>query len=147
MQSLKQKSADLTKLVNINLERCRKKLQIENETLEKVKKKDKYKVYGDLITANIYRIEPGMREIECENFYSPECEKVKIPLKYDLTASQNAQRCYPKETKNQREMNLKEIDYLESVAEAITLAETGAEIGMIREELAETGYIKRRGTK
>lgn len=156
MQSLKQKSADLTKLVNINLERCRKKLQIENETLEKVKKKDKYKVYGDLITANIYRIEPGMREIECENFYSPECEKVKIPLKYDLTASQNAQRCYTKytkektaetETKKQREMNLKEIDYLESVAEAITLAETGAEIGMIREELAETGYIKRRGTK
>ncbi len=156
MASLKQKSADLTKLVNSNLERCRRKLQIENETLEKVKKKEKYKIYGDLITANIYRIEAGMREIECENFYSPECEKIKIPLKYDLTPSQNAQRCYIKytkektaeaETKKQREINLKEIDYLESVSEAITLAETGTEIAMIREELAETGYVKRKISK
>ncbi len=156
MQSLKQKSGDLMKFVNNNLERCLKKLQIENETLEKAKNKEKFKIYGDLITANLYRIEQGMKHIECENFYSETGETVKIPLKDDLTPAKNAQRYYTKytkektaeaETAKQKELNLKEIDYLESVKEAIELAESGAEIAMIREELTEQGYLKHRGGK
>lgn len=156
MHSLKQKSGDLMKFVNNNIERCQKKLQIENETLEKAKGKDKYKIYGDLITANIYRITQGMKHIECENFYSENCETVKIPLKDDLTPSKNAQNYYKKytkektaeeETKKQKELNLKEIDYLESIKEAIELAESGAEISLIRDELAEQGYLKNRGGK
>lgn len=156
MQSLKQKSGDLMKFVNNNLERCLKKLQIENETLEKAKNKEKFKIYGDLITANLYRIQQGMKYIECENFYSETGETVKIALKDDLTPSKNAQRYYTKytkektaeaETAKQKELNLKEIDYLESVKEAIELAESGAEIAMIREELTEQGYLKHRGGK
>ena len=156
MHSLKQKSSDLMKFVNNNLERCLKKLQIENETLEKAKNKDKFKIYGDLITANIYRIEQGMKHIECENFYSENGETVKIPLKDDLTPAKNAQRYYTKYTKEktaeevtkkQKELNLKEIDYLESVKESIELAESGLEIGLIRQELTEQGYLKQRGSK
>ena len=154
MQSLKQKSGDLTKFINNNLERCRKKLQLENEILEKAKKREKYKIYGDLITANIYRITQDMTELECENFYSENAEIVTIPLKTDLSPAKNAQRYYIKYTKEktaeeetlkQKELNLKELDYLESVKEAIELAESGAEISMIREELTEQGYLKNRG--
>lgn len=153
LQSLKQKGGDLIKFVNNNLERCLKKLQMENETLEKAKNKEKYKIYGDLITANIYRINHGDKFLECENFYTETCEKVKITLNENLTPSQNAQKYYTKYTKQktaesetikQKELNLKEIDYLESVKESIELAETGAEIALIREELTEQGYLKRR---
>ena len=156
MQSLKQKSADLTRFINNNLERCKKKLALENDILENAKKRDKYKMYGDLITANIYRIQPGDREAVCENYYSESGEKVKIPLKYDLTPAQNAQRYYIRynkektageQTVRQRALNLKEIDYLESVKEAVSLAETGAEIALIREELTEQGYLKNKGKK
>lgn len=156
MQSLKQKGSDLMKFVNNNLERCLKKLQLENELLEKAKKKEKYKIYGDLITANIYRINHGDKELECENFYSETQETVKIPLSDDLTPSQNAQKYYTKYTKQktaetetikQKELNIKEIDYLESVKEAIELAESGAEISLIREELTEQGYLRQRYSK
>ena len=156
MQSLKQKGSDLMKFVNNNLERCLKKLQLEKEILEKAKKKEKYKIYGDLITANIYRINPGDKVLECQNFYSEGMENVKIPLNEDLTPSKNAQKYYTKytkqktaeaETEKQKELNLKEIDYLESVKEAIELAESGAEIALIREELTDQGYLRQRYSK
>lgn len=156
MQSLKQKGSDLMKFVNNNLERCLKKLQLQKEILEKAKKKEKYKIYGDLITANIYRINPGDKILECENFYSENCEMVKITLSEDLTPSQNAQKYYKKyakqktaeaETEKQKELNIREIDYLESVKEAIELAESGAEIALIREELTEQGYLRQRYSK
>ena len=144
------------KFVNNNLERCLKKLQLEKEILEKAKKKEKYKIYGDLITANIYRINPGDKVLECQNFYSEGMENLKIPLNEDLTPSKNAQKYYTKytkqktaeaETEKQKELNLREIDYLESVKEAIELAESGAEIALIREELTDQGYLRQRYSK
>ena len=156
MQSLKQKSMDLIKFVSSSLDRCYRKLQIQNETLQKAQKKDKYKIYGDLITANIYRINQGEKEIVCENFYSDKCESITIPLKTDLSPSQNAQSYYKKynkektaeeESLKQKELNLREIDYLESVKESIKIAESTAEIAMIRSELTEGGYLKNRGGK
>lgn len=152
--SLKQKSSDLTKVVSINLERCRKKLQIENETIAKAEKRDKYKIYGDLLMANLYMIEKGAKQVTLDNFYSETGEQITIPLKEDQTAAQNAQRYYARynkektayaETVKQRDINLAEIDYLESVAEAISKAETGDEIKQIRDELAEQGYVRLRG--
>ncbi len=152
--SLKQKSADLTKIVSINLDRCRKKLQIENETIAKAEKREKYKIYGDLLMANLYMIERGAKQVTLDNFYSDAGEQITIPLKEDQTAAQNAQRYYARynkektaytETIKQREINLAEIDYLESVAEAIAKAETGDEIKQIRDELAEQGYVRLRG--
>ena len=116
MQSLKQKSSDLAKFVTTSIERCQKKLQIQNETLENAKDKEKHKIYGDLITANIYRINQGDKSITCENFYSENGESVTIPLKEDLSASKNAQLFYKKytkaktaleETAKQKELNLR----------------------------------------
>ncbi len=152
-EAMKQKSGDLLKFVNNNIDRCRKKLQMQNETLMKVAKRDKYKMYGDLVTANIYRIVQGMESIEVDNFYSDKCEKIFIPLQQDLTPSQNAQRYYKRynkdktaesQTQKQKELNLTEIEYLESVQTAIVNAETVAEINQIRDELTEQKYLRNR---
>jgi len=154
IESLKQKCADLSKTLSINLERCYKKLQIQGEILAKAAKRDKYKIYGDLITANIYRIDEGLKEICVQNFYSEDGEMVTIPLKADLSPSKNAQRYYQKYTKEktaeaetlkQKKLNETEIDYLESVREALEKAETNVEITEIRDELIEEGYLKNKG--
>lgn len=152
--ALKQKSADLTKLVSINLDRCRKKLQIENETISKAEKREKYRVYGDLLMANLYVVKKGDKSVTVDNFYDENGGQITIPLKEDLTAAENARRYYMRynkektaysETLKQREKNLSEIDYLESVAESVSKAETSDEIRQIREELSEQGYIRYRG--
>ena len=153
---LKQKSSDLTKIVSANLDRCRKKLQIENETIAKAEKREKYKIYGDLIMANLYAIEPGAKQVTLDNFYGEPGEQITIPLKEDQSAARNAQRYYARynkektaysETLKQRELNLREIDYLESVAEAIMIAESSDEISQIRDELAGEGYVRIRGVQ
>ena len=153
-ESMKQKSGDLLKFVNGALDRCTKKLQLQNEILQKTKKREKYKMYGDLLTANIYLIKQGMKDITVQNFYLPDAQNVTIPLKGDLTPSENCQRYYKRytkdktaeiETKKQKKLNEIEIDYLESVQEAILKAENSAEISQIREELTEQGYLKLRG--
>jgi len=152
-EAMAQKSYDLLKFVNNNIDRCRKKLQIQNETLMKVKKRDKYKMYGDLITANIYRIVQGMESIEVENYYSETMEKMYIPLQKDLTPSQNAQKYYKRynkdktaegETLKQKQINEQEIDYLESVQTAIINAENVTELNQIRDELTEQRYLRGR---
>ena len=152
-EAMSQKSADLLKLVNNNIDRCRKKLQFQNETLAKAAKREKYKMYGDLITANIYRIVQGMESIEVENFYSENLEKMYIPLQKDLTPSQNAQRYYKRynkdktaeaETLKQKKINVQEIEYLESVQTAIMNVETLTEINQIRDELIEQRYLRNR---
>ncbi len=154
LQSIKQKCADLSKTLSINLERCYKKLQVQGEILEKAAKRNKYKIFGDLLTANIYQVSENMSEIRVQNFYSPEGEMVTIPLKTDLSPAKNAQRYYQKYTKEktaeaetlkQKKLNEAEIDYLESVQEALSKAETNAEITEIRDELIEEGYIKNKG--
>ena len=150
-EAMAQKSYDLLKFVNNNIDRCRKKLQIQNETLMKVTKRDKYKMYGDLITANIYRIVQGMESIEVENYYSENLEKIHVPLQKDLTPSQNAQKYYKRynkdktaesETIKQKEINEQEIDYLESVQAAIINAENVTELNQIRDELTEQRYLR-----
>jgi len=153
-ESVKQKCGDLLKIVSGNLDRCRRKLQIQFETIKKAEKKDKYKVYGDLICANIYRISQGMKEVTLENFYEENSPLVTIPLKTDITPSKNAQRYYQKynkektaetETLKQMELNRIEIEYLESVEDALNMAENGVDISQIREELVSEGYLKNRG--
>ena len=154
-ESVKQKTADIAKVVSNNLARCRKKLQLECETLEKCKKREINKVKGDLITANIYRINKGDKKAVVENFYD-DGKLIEIALDETLTPSQNAQKYYKKynkektaeaETLVQKKLNEAEIDYLETVLLNMENVETKEEIAQIKEELAEQGYLKRRNLK
>lgn len=154
-QSIKQKTSDLFKIVSTNLDRCKRKLALEKEILKKAEKREIYKVKGDLITANIYKIEKGMISFVTENFYA-DGKQIEIALKNDLTPSQNAQKYYARynkekkaeeETLKQRKLNEAEIEYLETVLEAIFSVETKEDISQIKEELSEQGYIRKRPSK
>ncbi|MGN1092718.1 MAG: NFACT family protein, partial [Monoglobaceae bacterium] len=126
------------------------------ESLAQAAKKEKYKIYGDLLTANIYKIKFGMKNITVENYYSDNCELIEIKLDETKSPSQNAQRYYKKYNKlktaelfatEQIEEAEKEKYYLESVAEALENVENSAELDDIRAELEQEGYIKSANTK
>ncbi|MFS8541821.1 MAG: NFACT family protein, partial [Tissierellales bacterium] len=110
-----------------------------------------YKIYADLMSANLYRIEKGLEEVELENFYDENLEKIKIPLDKKLTPAENAQRYYKKYSKLKNAYNLllnqipeteKEIEYLENVLNSLDNCTEIIEIEEIKEELIKEGYIK-----
>ena len=149
-EHINQRSNTLCKLVKNNIDRCEKKLVLHRENLEKSKNRDKYKIYGDLITANIYQLSQGMKEFETENYYSENLEKIKIPLKEEYSPSQNAQRYYKLYSKakitemfssKQIEEAQTELYYLESVLSSLEKIETPAELSEIKDELADGGYV------
>ena len=152
-ERMRQKSADLVKLLNNNIERVSKKLVILERTLKDAENKDKFKIYGDLITANIYKISEGMNSVEVENYYEPELPIIKIPLDALMTPSQNAQRYYKKynkaktaetEAAKQLEASHSALDYLESTLTAVENSETEADLNAIRTELITEGYLNRK---
>ncbi len=151
-ERMHQKSADLLKLLNSNLERLAKKLVIQEKTLKDAESKERYKIFGDLLTANLYRIESGAPSVTVENYYEPDCPQVEIELSPQLTPAKNAQRYYKLFTKlknaevemeKQRKATLSDIDYLESTLCALENAQSEADLNLIRAELAEVGYIKK----
>lgn len=148
----KQKSAGLLKVVTNNIERCAKKINLLNKTLEDAKDRDRHKMYADLISANLYRIEQGAKYVEVENFYSPDLEKIRISLDASISPQANAQRYYKKytkakvaaiEAKKQLEIAQSDLSYLESVLGSIDFAETEQDLAALKEELAAGGYISK----
>lgn len=148
---VKAKSADLFRHLNTLQERAvRKAINRANE-LEDCKDKEKYKIFGDLINANLYRLEKGQPYYDLEDFYSSN-EPIRIPADIFLTPSQNAQKYYKEYRKKQiaqsklndfiNEANA-EAEYFESVIDALSRAETDIEISEIKDELAQGGYIKK----
>ena len=155
-ERMRQKSADLTKLLCNNIERISKKISILERTLRDAQKLDEYKICGDLITANIYRLQEGMKTAELENYYEPECPVIKITLDPALSPSQNAQRYYKKynkaktaltETANQLKISRDDLEYIESTLAMVENAESVTDINAIRAELANEGYITNRQNK
>ena len=154
-ERMKQKSANILKLVHNNIDRCTKKLVMHRENLEKAKNRDKYKICGDLLTANMYRVKFGMDEVCVENYYDNNTE-LKIKLDPNISPSQNAQKYYKKYnkakvTEKYAEEQIvgaeEELEYLETVQESILKAESPRDLSEIKEELAEQGYISNTASK
>lgn len=148
----KQRAQALNKSVTNALERCRKKLLLQQQTLKDALKKDNYKIKGDLIIANIYRIESGMDKVSLENYYEEGSPLIDIELDKRLSPSKNAQRFYSRYNKakvaekmvsEQMELNLLEIKYLESVLHSIAEANMSGDLEEIRQELINEGYIRK----
>lgn len=153
---LLQRSAGITKIINNNIERCEKKIAIHSDVLEKSGKREQYKIYGDLLTANMYRIEQGATSVTVTNYYSDKGEDITIPLQSDLSPSANCQRYYKLYTKTKAaELHAKEQlieaetekTYLESVLDCVKRAENYTDISEIRDELSEQGYIANNSSK
>lgn len=150
---IRQKSVDLRKIVSTALERNRKKYQLQQKQLKDTEKRDKYKVYGELIHTYGYDLEEGAKQLEALNYYTN--ENVKIPLDPTLDAKANAQKYFDKYGKLKRtyealtdliEETKSEIDHLESIATSLDIALTEDDLVQIKEELVEYGYIKRKRT-
>lgn len=155
-ERMRQKSAGLVKLVNNNIERLSKKINILTGTLSDAGNKELYRIKGDLITSNLYRLEQGMKNAELENFYEPDMPTIMVELDPRLNPSQNAQRYYKKynkaktaetEAAKQLKMSRAELDYLESTLAAIENAEVESDINAIKSELSEQGFAPKRTDK
>lgn len=149
-EKIRQKGNDLLKLLTVHIERQkRKETALQNDLLE-CENSDKFRIYGELITSNIYKIQKGMRSIQVENYYDNN-NIIGIPLDYNKTPSQNAQK-YFKEyqkaktakeyLKEQLDICRKEIIYLESVFDSLANAENERDLLDIRNELSQNGYSK-----
>lgn len=148
---LNSKSNNLQRIINTNLDRCYKKLDILKNTLEECTEADKYKLYGELIAANIYSLKAGDKEAHVLNYYSENEQYLDIKLNENKTPSENSQFYYKKYTKlkksyeaanNQIKLTEDEVSYLQSVLTNIKNAEEYITIEEIKKELAETGYVK-----
>ena len=149
---LNQKSQDLKKLISQNIERCAKKKEIQQKTLRDIENRDNLKLYGELITSNIYAIKKGMTKVKLNNFYSENFEEVEIRLDPNLTPAENAQKYFKKYNKEKRtfialqeqiKQNNEELLYLESVLNSVQTCSDEYDIKEIRAELAEQGFLKR----
>lgn len=150
-QRMKQRANDLLKLLINATERISKKLALQEQELLECANRDTLKAYGDLINANIYRIEKGMGKVELENFYDESCPTVTIKLDKRLSPAQNAQHYYSEYRKAQTaetmlkelmEKSRQELIYIDSVFDAVSRTKGESELLEIREELAEQSYIR-----
>ena len=152
----KQRANDLFKLLVNLTERTSRRISAQQQELAACAEKDKFKLWGDLISANIYRIQKGDATAVVENFYDEECPTVEIELDIRKTPAQNAQKYYAEYKKcvtaeeklaGQIEKGQEELQYLDSVFDALTRAEAENDIIQLRLELAEQGYIRSTGGK
>ena len=150
----KQKGQDLLKTAHTSASRIRRKLAAQEKELLDCRDRDKWRVYGELITANLYRMERGMSRLTTQNYYDPDCADVDIPLDVRLSPQENAAKYFKKYTKaktaekyltEQLEKGRAELTYLESVQQELALAESEQDFNDIRSELADGGYLRRGG--
>lgn len=147
----RQKSHDLIRSVNALLDKMYLKKKRLSEDLLKAENSEDLRLYGELLTANIHLIQPGMKSVEVTNYYDG--STLSIPLDVKLSPSKNAQHYFKKYGKSktaikekqiQLDENEAEIKYLESVLSFLENTDDVAEIESIRAELVETGYVRRR---
>lgn len=155
LMRIKARSADLFKKVTTLQERAVRKALNRAQELEDCKDKETYRLFGDLINANQYRLEKGAPFYDLENYYDDN-KMIRIPADVTLTPAQNAQKYYKEYRKKQvAEAKLSqfiddanaEAQYFETVLDALSRAETDSEITEIKSELSQQGYIKKSAEK
>ncbi|MBQ8350149.1 MAG: NFACT family protein [Ruminococcus sp.] len=152
----KQRANDLFKLLVNLTERTSRRIAAQREELAECADKDYYKLCGDLISANMYRIQKGDSLLIAENFYDESCPEIEIKLDVRKTPLQNAQKYYGEYKKSvtaeeklavQIEKGEEELQYLDSVFDSLTRAVSENDIIQLRLELREQGYIKSGSSK
>ena len=149
----RQRGADLLRAASTARDRLRRKLALQEKEYAATQDRDKLRIQGDLITANLYRMERGQARLECENYYEAGAP-TSIPLDPLLTPQQNAAKYYKRYAKaktaekylrEQMDLARRDLEYLESVLAEIAQAETEADYLDIRAELREAGFLKKQG--
>ena len=156
LDRVRQRGAELIRTATTARDRQRRKLAIQEKDYAATQNRDELRICGDLITANLYRMERGQTKLTCENFYDENYASITIPLDPLLTPQQNAARYYKrynkaktaeKHLREQMEIARRDLEYLESVLEEIDKAELEQDFNDIRTELREAGFLRQQGGK
>lgn len=155
IQRMRHRSSDLLKVLANTADRIARKLSLQQKELADCSDRETWKIYGDLISANLYSIQKGDRTARLINFYDEAQSEVVIPLDPRKTPVQNAQKYYgeyrkadtaEKKLRELIEEGQQEAVYIDSVFDALTRAQTNDELTAIRAELAEQGYLRKKGS-
>ncbi|MCR4695035.1 MAG: NFACT family protein [Pseudobutyrivibrio sp.] len=148
--NIRQKSADLRKIIANHIERTSKKLDLQLKQLKDTEKKEKYKLYGEMLHTYGYEAKPQDKSITVINYYDG--KELTIPLDPDLSASENAKKYFDKYSKLKRTAEAldtyliaskEELELLESIQASLSIAETEDDLSDIRRELSDHGFIKK----
>ena len=155
-ERVKQKGRDLLKTATIARDRVRRKLAAQEKELAACLDRDHLRICGELITANLYRMERGQSRLTAQNYYDENCADVDIPLDVRLSPQENAARYFKQYAKAktaekyltaQLQRGREELQYLESVLQELAQAESEQDFNDIRTELTDGGYLRGRGKK
>lgn len=148
---IRQKSTDLRRIVQTALERNVKKYDLQAKQLKDTEKRDKYRIYGELINTYGYSVTPGSRSFEAVNYYTG--ENMTIPLDPQIPVQENAKKYFDKYGKLKRTCEAvttllaetgAEIEHLKSIQTALDIALKEEDLVQIKEELIASGYIRKR---
>ena len=148
--NIRQKSSDLRKIIVNHIERASKKLDLQLKQQKDTQKREKYKIYGELLHTYGYDAKPNDKSITVINYYNN--EELTIPLDPDLSASENAKKYFDKYAKLKRtaealdtyiEQSKQELELLKSIEAALNIAENETDLADIRRELVDHCFIKK----
>jgi predicted ribosome quality control (RQC) complex YloA/Tae2 family protein len=149
---IKGMAQDIYKLLTNIKNRTQRKLAYRLADLEKCQNREQYRIYGELIKANIYKVEKGAKTAWVQNYYDPNMEYIQIPLDPALSPAANAAKYFKEYKKTYTAQQTlsqlvakdeKELLYIDSVLLSLERAQSAAELSEIREELCDAGYLFR----
>ncbi len=152
---IRAKSEDIRHILKVLTERTAKKLELQEKQYQDADKKDKFRIYGELINTYGYDLVGGEKELVCQNYYD-EGREIHIPLDKELDASSNAKKYFDKYQKLKRtqeallpqiEEGRQKLYHLDSIGNSLSIAETEADLNQLRQEMSEYGFIKKQSSK
>lgn len=156
IETARRRSEDLNRLLNTTAARLIRKIYLQRDELSACADREHYRICGDIIQANLYRIPKGADSLTAENFYDENMAPITIPLDPSLSAAANSQKYYKSYQKAKTAEQVlrvqidkaeEELDYISSVLDSLSRAVSVRELDEIRAELTEQGYIRAKGRK
>jgi predicted ribosome quality control (RQC) complex YloA/Tae2 family protein len=151
LERLAREKNSVTSLLNKDIDKLEKKLNIYTESYDNITSAEKFRLYGELLTANLYRLETGSTEAVLENYYEEDSPSVTIILDQHRTPVENAQAYFKKYSKSKKTREALEpliklaqgdLLYLEGIRAAAEYGSDLRELYEIKQELTEQGYLK-----
>ena len=150
-ERISQKSAAIHRVLKNNIERCEKKLALQQEALLGSERMEEYRIKGELLTANLHLAVKGAKSVMLPNYYDPEMKDIEVALDVKLSPAQNGQKYFKlyQKARNARtlaaeqiEKTTEELNYLEGQMDNLSKCEGESELAELRSELEKFGYVK-----
>ena len=150
-ERMNQKASSIAHTLKNHIERCEKKISIQNEALGNAARMEEYRKNGELIQANLYRLKKGEPFAEVEDFYSEDYAPIRVPMDVSLSPAQNAQRYFKlyQKARNARTLAAEqkakaeqELEYLEQMADDLRKCTDSAGLSELRQMLVASGHVR-----